>query len=101
MNARLFYVYILRCVDRTYYVGHTDNLEKRLAAHQSGRGARHTAARVPVELVYSETAPSRTQAIARETQLKKWSRAKKEALISADTTNLRRLSRSRESKREP
>lgn len=94
-----FQVYLLRCADGTYYVGHTDDLEKRLAAHRAGRGWRHTAARLPIELVHTETTPSRARAMTRETQLKKWSRAKKEALISADTTTLRSLSRSREAMR--
>lgn len=61
------------------------NLEQGLDRHNSGEVS-HTAARLPVGLVYSETTSSRIQAMAREAQLKRWSRAKKEARISADTS---------------
>ncbi len=91
-----FHVYILLCADGSYYVGQTSDLDERLATHQSGGGPTYTSARLPVQLVYSETFPSRAQAMTRESQLKKWSRAKKEALISGDGETLRRLSQSRD-----
>ncbi len=91
-----FHVYILLCADDSYYVGQTDDLEKRFTAHMAGKGSRHTAARLPVEAVYSETFPSRAQAMTRESQLKKWSRAKKEAFIAGDGETLKRLSQSRD-----
>lgn len=96
LDPLTYHVYILICADGTYYVGQTENLEKRMAEHDAGNGSRHTAARVPVELVYSEAFASRAQAMARESQLKKWSRAKKEALIADDTATLRSLSESRD-----
>ncbi len=88
-----FYVYILRCSDGSYYVGHTDHLEARLAAHHAGAVEGYTQTRRPVRLVFAEDLPSRDQAFARERQIKGWSRAKKEALIKGNWKRLQRLSR--------
>ena len=74
-----FWVYVLRCADGSYYAGHTGNLAMRLAEHAAGQGGRYTAARRPVTLMFSEDCGSRQQALARERQLKGWSRRKKEA----------------------
>ena len=90
-----FYTYILSCADRLYYVGSTQNLQERLSAHNSGRAARYTALRRPVNLVYSEEHPSAAVARSREHQIKKWTRAKKEALISGDKLGLKELSKKR------
>jgi predicted GIY-YIG superfamily endonuclease len=84
------FVYILRCADGSYYVGRTDNLLTRLTEHQSGVGADFTSARRPVEMVYAEEHSTSRSANDRERQLKRWSRAKKEALISQDANRLRR-----------
>lgn len=86
------FTYILRCVDDTLYVGHTEDLSLREQTHNDGRGAVYTAARRPVHMVYAEHAAV-ASAIAREHQLKRWSRKKKEALILDDTTALRSLGR--------
>ncbi len=75
-------VYILRCRDGSLYTGITNNLERRLAAHQDGSGARYTRARLPVELVYTEQAPDRSAATKRETAIKALSRDRKLELIS-------------------
>ncbi len=83
-----FHVYILRCSDRTYYTGHTDRLEARLFAHGQGEIQGYTQRRRPVCLVFSEEMPTRQDAIARERQIKGWSRAKKEALINRDWKRL-------------
>ena len=88
-------VYILRCTDGSYYVGSTSDLASRLEAHNGGRGPRYTACRRPVELVYSEPFETTELARGRETQIKKWSRAKKEALIAGDREQLHELSRRR------
>ena len=88
-----FYTYLLRCSDGKYYAGHTDNLEQRIAQHQSGAIGGFTSERLPVELVWSERFPDRDQAFAAERQIKGWSRAKKEALIAGDYEALRSLSR--------
>lgn len=79
-----FFVYILRCADGTYYTGHTDDLDRRMAEHHSGSCEGYTSLRRPVELVWSQEFPSRDEAIQRERQVKDWSRAKKEALIQGD-----------------
>lgn len=79
-----FWVYILRCRDGTYYTGHTDDLEKRMAEHAQGLGSDWTRRHRPVELVWCEDAPTRYEALAFERRVKNWSRAKKEALIAGD-----------------
>ena len=77
-----YYVYILECADETFYVGSTNNLEKRLTAHNSSKsGAHYTKIRRPVLLKYFETFVSRSEALKREYALKKLSRAEKLALI--------------------
>jgi len=88
-----FATYMLQCADGKYYLGHTDNLEQRLAQHQSGSFPGFTANRLPVELVWSENFPTREEALAAETRLKGWSRAKKKALIGADWATVSALAR--------
>jgi len=90
-----FFLYILRCADGSYYVGSTSDPVARLEAHNAGRGPRYTACRRPVELVHSEPFETMESARHREAQLKKWSRAKKEALIAGDRERLHELSRRR------
>jgi predicted GIY-YIG superfamily endonuclease len=92
------WVYILQCADNTFYVGHTDNLASRLRWHRAGFAARHTALRLPVELVYKEEHPSTQSAVRRERQLKRWSGQKKAALIRGDLAEVKRLSRRRRPK---
>ncbi len=87
-----FHVYILKCSDRSYYTGHTDRLEARVFAHNQGDLQGYTQKRRPVALVFAEEMPTRQDAIARERQIKGWSRAKKEALISSDWKRLITLS---------
>ena len=79
-----FWVYILRCRDGSYYTGHTDNIDVRLAQHQAGDGGDWTRRRRPVELVWCEALSSRVEALEAERRIKPWSRAKKEALIAGD-----------------
>ena len=87
--ARHFFTYILRCSDKSYYVGHTDELEQRLAQHGGGFGSQYTGTRLPISLVWFEEFPTREEAKAAEAQLKKWSRRKKEALIEGKTEELK------------
>ena len=87
------FTYILRCADDTLYVGHTENLASRERTHNDGKGAKYTAARRPVRMVYAEEHFSTEGAIAREHQLKRWSHKKKEALILDDRAALRTLGR--------
>ena len=90
---RHFFVYILRCSDGSYYVGQTEDVQQRVHDHNEGRGATWTATRRPVELVYQESFDELDSVVRREAQLKRWSRAKKEALISGDRKQLKALSR--------
>ena len=91
----MFYVYMLRCADQSYYVGHTDNIDIRLAAHNSGSIRGYTANRRPVQIVWCETFGTRDEAFICERRIKGWSRAKKEALIREDWAGLQVLSRNR------
>ena len=72
-----WYVYMLRCGDGTLYTGITDDVDKRLAAHRSGKGAKYTRGRGPLELVYTEELADKSTALKREIQIKKMSRAEK------------------------
>jgi putative endonuclease len=89
----IWWVYILECSDGSYYVGSTSNLIARVNLHQSGKGPKHTAGRLPVRLAYSERHPTLESAVQRERQLKRWTRAKKAALIAGKTEHLHQLSR--------
>src|SRR5260221_2781771 len=86
-----FWTYILGCADRSYYVGHSDNLEARVAAHQSGIIKGYTQKRRPVTLIWSQEFAERDEAFRAERQIKGWSRAKKEALIRGDWDAINRL----------
>ncbi len=86
-----FWVYILRCADASYYTGHTDNLEQRIAQHQAGTIEGYTYDRRPVTLVYTQEFSTREEALTAERQLKGWSRAKKEALITGNWKQVQRL----------
>ena len=89
------WMYILRCNDGTYYVGSTTDLSLRLAEHEQGIGAKYTAARLPVQMVYSCEFQDIVEAYERENQVKHWNRAKKEAHIRGDWDALPRLSERR------
>lgn len=80
MNS-MHYVYILRCADDTLYTGWTTDVEKRVAAHNSGKGAKYTRARLPVELVYTEEFDDKVEAQRREYAIKQLTRSEKETLI--------------------
>ncbi len=88
-----FYLYILRCHDGSYYTGHSEDLERRLAEHQPGGVPGYTATKRPVRLVFTESFQSRDEAFLAERQIEGWSRAKKEALIRGDWSRLRELAR--------
>jgi putative endonuclease len=100
-RRRVPWVYILRCGDNTFYVGHTDDIQSRLEWHRAALGAEHTAARLPVDLLYTEGCASEGEAIARERQLKRWSSNKKAAPIAGDLITLKRLSKRRRPKPPP
>ena len=77
------FVYVLRCADGTLYTGYARDPEQRVKMHNTGHGARYTAGRRPVRLVYSEACETHADALRREHELKRWSRSKKEALLAA------------------
>ncbi len=88
-----YYVYLLRCMDGSYYAGVTNNLERRLWEHNNDPSSQHyTYSRRPVELVWAADYKEIKDAIRFEKQLKGWSRAKKEALIAGDWSEIIRLS---------
>jgi tRNA/rRNA methyltransferase len=86
-----FWTYILHCADRSYYTGHTDDLDRRIAEHQSGAIRGYTYERRPLELVWRENFQTRAEAQATETRVKSWSRAKKEAMIAKNWDRLKKL----------
>ena len=94
-----FWFYILRCSDNSYYSGHTDNLDDRLAKHLSGAFPTcYTFNRGPLETVFTQEFPTREEALAAEQQIKRWSRRKKEAMIRGDWSEVSRLARSQSSR---
>ena len=95
-----FWLYMLKCADGSYYIGHTDDLGNRLTQHDAGAGEAYTAKRRRVHLAFRADFDSREEAIARERQIKGWSRKKKEALCRGDWAEISRLARSRSSTME-
>ncbi len=79
--------YILRCADGTYYCGWTNNLDRRLKAHNEGKGAKYTRSRRPVALVYYEAFSTKEEAMRREYEIKQLPRKKKEELIFKQQTD--------------
>lgn len=92
----LSFVYILLCLGDRFYVGIADDVGARLRVHERGHGARNTRIFSPFRLVFVEGPFDRFVAAKREIQLKKWSRAKKIALITGESEELRLLSKSRD-----
>ena len=81
----MYYVYILECCDKSLYTGYTNHLEKRIKAHNEGKGAKYTKSRAPVRLVYYEQYETKQEALKREYAIKQLSRKEKLALIKAYT----------------
>lgn len=78
---KCWYLYILECSDGSFYTGITDDVQKRLKAHNSGKGAKYTRGRGPLVLRYSESCQSHSAALQREIEVKRFSKAKKLELI--------------------
>jgi len=85
-----WYCYLLRCADGTVYCGITNDLEKRLNAHNSGEGAKYTRGRTPVKLVYQETCEDKSAALKRELQIKRLPREAKIALYTKSKSKVAR-----------
>lgn len=83
------YTYIVKCSDKTFYTGWTNDLEKRIEMHNSGKGAKYTKARLPVELVYYEAFDTKEEAMSREWHIKRLSRSEKQKLI--EVADLKKL----------
>lgn len=90
-----FFVYILECTDKTLYTGITNNLERRLKEHQTGKGGHYTSYNPGKKIRYYEEYPTRSVASKREAQIKNWSRTKKLALIKDDKNILKAAARCR------
>ena len=91
--SKIYWTYILKCSDGSYYTGSTSNIEKRISEHQKGAIAGYTHSRRPIELIFSESFNDVYNAISAEWQIKGWSRAKKEALIKGDFELLKELAK--------
>ena len=93
-RKNMYYVYILQTSSDTLYIGQTNNLEKRIKEHRnkSSKSAKYIRYFPSFTLVYSEKYSTRKEAMQREVQLKKWTRAKKEALVSGNLKLLKKLS---------
>jgi len=89
-----FFVYLLECADGSYYVGHTDDLARRMAQHDAGEIEGYTHERRPVRLMWSQETATREEALAAEMRIKGWSRVKKQALIAGDWERVSELARS-------
>ncbi|MCH7765890.1 MAG: GIY-YIG nuclease family protein [Acidobacteria bacterium] len=78
----MYFCYILQCFDSSFYVGITDDPARRLKDHNNGKGAKYTAARRPLRMVWTEEHPNHSSALRREAQIKRWSHQKKAALAA-------------------
>ncbi len=83
-NPKAF-MYVLRCADDSLYTGYTTDVPRRLATHNSGKGAKYTRARLPVQLIYQEGFDSKSQAMSAEASFKRMNRTKKLAYIAQHT----------------
>ena len=88
-------MYILKCRNGSYYVGHTDDIEKRMDQHSRGEGSSYVKERLPVELVYVEDFPTRDEAFNAERSIKNWSRKKKQALIDENFEKISQYAKKR------
>ena len=86
MEKKQWVVYILECKDGTLYTGITDDLDRRLAAHRAGKGAKYTRGRTPLVLRFTEKCEDRSQALRREIQIKRMSKQEKIKLLSISNT---------------
>jgi putative endonuclease len=81
MSGSNHYVYVVECADGTLYTGYTSDVERRVAEHDAGEGAKYTRGRTPVELVHTESFESQSAAMQREYEIKQLSRGEKERLV--------------------
>lgn len=86
----MYYVYIVKTKDNTLYTGYTNNLDRRISQHNSGKGAKYTRSRRPVKLVYYESYETKSEAMKREVEIKKMSRTEKLKLVERGEENGRK-----------
>ena len=96
--GRPFFAYMLHCADGSYYVGHTDDLERRILEHTGGGGGKgaYTEIRRPVQLIWSQEFATREEALAAELRIKNWNRAKKQALARGDFEGLSKAAKKKD-----
>lgn len=87
MENKKYYVYMLLCNDKTFYTGTSNDVEKRVATHNAGKGAKYTKVRRPVQLMYTEELNNKSEALKREIVIKKLTRAQKETLLQSHGIN--------------
>jgi predicted GIY-YIG superfamily endonuclease len=87
-----FFIYMLECNDGSYYIGHTDDIDRRISEHNNGQISGYTKNRLPIKVVYTQDFATRDEAINAEQQIKGWSRKKKHALIQNDWETIKKLS---------
>src|SRR5579872_4344480 len=90
-----FFIYILECADKSYYVGHTNNVEERIRQHEVNEFISYTSSRLPIKLIFVQEFMTRDEAFLMERKLKGWSRAKKEALMRGDFETISKLARNK------
>jgi putative endonuclease len=100
-NTKMPFTYIIECRNKSFYIGSTRNLEKRIWEHEQGLGAKFTAKKLPMKLVYCEEYERIDDAFYREKQIQGWSRKKKMALIDRDFEKVARFSKSYTSASKP
>jgi len=88
-KKQIWHVYILRCSDASLYTGITNDLPRRISEHNRKKGSRYVQAHLPAELVYKELHKTKSKALKREAEIKRWTREKKLVLIESNTTKLR------------
>jgi len=97
-----FYLYILKCINGAYYIGHTDNIEKRMSEHDQGLIKNcYTTNKRPVELIFLQTFPTRDAAFHAERQIKGWSRKKKEAFMENNWDKIKQLNNEQKERSNP
>ncbi len=84
----MWYVYILKCIDGSFYTGATNNLKKRFLDHKNGKGGRYTRSHKPLKIVYKEKLATKSEALKRESEIKSWSRKKKIITLNLKSATL-------------
>lgn len=84
----MFFVYMLQCRDNSFYTGYTNDINKRLSVHNGGKASKYTRTRLPVKIVYVEEFATKSEAMKREIEIKKLTRAKKEQLVQTSPNRI-------------